>query len=204
LPGVGHADERLDCGCRRTPARAQPPARVADLACGTSWSSTAIARANPTCWSTRSTSIPSRSKAPTATSPPVSPVRVRTAVHNVSHGALDGSCDLITLFEAPHDMNHPVEALRTARAMLADGGSVVIADEQVAAHFTAPGDEIERFNCGWSVLHCLPIGTASKTRLRRGPQFAQPFAHVRMQAGFARVDVPPVEHDFWRSYRLLP
>src|SRR5919106_1437229 len=85
--------------------------------------------------------------------------RVRSAVHDASAPSLGGGpYDLITIFEALHDMNHPVDALRTARASLADGGSVVIADERVADHFNAPGDEIERFNYGWSVLHCLAVG----------------------------------------------
>jgi hypothetical protein len=35
---------------------------------------------------------------------------------------------------------------------------VVIADERVAERFTAPGDEIERLNYGFSILHCLAVG----------------------------------------------
>jgi 2-polyprenyl-3-methyl-5-hydroxy-6-metoxy-1,4-benzoquinol methylase len=40
--------------------------------------------------------------------------------------------DLVTIFEALHDMNHPVEVLRAARGMLAEGGSVLVADERAA------------------------------------------------------------------------
>src|SRR5919108_743924 len=83
--------------------------------------------------------------------------RVRPAVHDASDPDLRGRYDLVTIFEALHDMNHPVEALHTARSMLAEGGSVVIADERVAERFTAPGDQIERFNYGWSVVHCLAV-----------------------------------------------
>ena len=64
----------------------------------------------------------------------------------------------MTIFEALHDMNHPVEALRAARNMLTDDGSIVISDERVAERFTAPGDELERSHYGWSVLHCLAVG----------------------------------------------
>ena len=70
--------------------------------------------------------------------------RVRPAVYDASDVELDGRYDLVTIFEALHDMNHPVEALRTARNSLAGGGSVVVADERVAERFTAPGDELER------------------------------------------------------------
>ena len=55
-------------------------------------------------------------------------------------------------------MNHPVEALRAARASLTEGGSVVIADERVAERFSPPGDDIERLNYGFSILHCLAVG----------------------------------------------
>ena len=100
-------------------------------------------------------------------------------------------------------MNHPVEALRAARASLTEGGSVVIADERVAERFTAPGDELERFNYGWSVLHCLAVGLLDSDSAGTGtvmrPDTLRRYAH---EAGFTRVDVLPIEHDFWRFYRL--
>ena len=64
------------------------------------------------------------------------------------------------VFEAMHDIARPVEALAAARALLADGGCVIIGDERVAEAFTAPGDEVERLMYGFSILHCLP---ASRT-----------------------------------------
>jgi hypothetical protein len=111
----------------------------------------------------------------------------------------------VTIFEALHDMNHPVEALRTARHMLAEGGSVLVADERVAERFNAPGDEIERFSYGMSVLHCLAVGNldddsaATGTVIRPGTVRA-----YATDAGFDRIDVLPIENDFWRFYRLLP
>ena len=71
--------------------------------------------------------------------------RVRAIVHDASDPQLPRTYDLVTIFEALHDMNHPVRALHTTRRSLAPGGRVVIADERVADRFTAPGDEIERF-----------------------------------------------------------
>ena len=100
-------------------------------------------------------------------------------------------------------MNHPVEALRAARDSLAEGGSVLVADERVAERFTAPGDEIERFNYGWSVLHCLPVGTA-RGGLRRD-RHGDAHRHrprLRHRGRLRRVEVLPIEHDFWRFYRL--
>jgi hypothetical protein len=130
---------------------------------------------------------------------------VRPVLHDASDADLGGSYELITIFEALHDMNHPVEALRAARASLADGGSVLVADERVAERFAPPGDEIERLNYGFSILHCLPVGLLDADSAGTGtvirPDTVRSYAE---QAGFARAEVLPIEHDFWRFYRLLP
>jgi hypothetical protein len=126
-------------------------------------------------------------------------------VQDASAPELDGRYDLVTIFEALHDMNHPVQALRAARNSLAKGGSVVIADERVAERFSAPGDEIERFNYGWSVLHCLAVGLLDEDSAGTGavlrPDIVRAYA---AEAGFGGVEVLPIEHDFWRFYRLTP
>jgi hypothetical protein len=132
--------------------------------------------------------------------------RVTPAVHDASDPELSGRYDLVTIFEALHDMNHPVEALRTARHMLAEGGSVVVADERVAEHFNAaPGDEIERFDYGFSVCHCLAVGNLDDDSAATGtvirPDTVRAYA---AEAGFDRTEVLPIENDFWRFYRLLP
>jgi tRNA A58 N-methylase Trm61 len=131
--------------------------------------------------------------------------RVRPAVQDASAPELGGPYHLITIFEALHDMNHPVQALRAARDSLAEGGSVVIADERVAERFNAPGDEIERFNYGWSVLHCLAVGLLDRDSAGTGsvlrPDTVRAYAD---QAGLGRVEVLPIGHDFWRFYRLTP
>jgi SAM-dependent methyltransferase len=189
-----------------TRLRAQPPARVADLACGTAWSSIAIARAYPDVTvdaiDVDLASIETARRNVTAAG---LADRVRPIVHDVSESGLDGRYDLITMFEALHDLNHPVEALRAARDLLAHGGSVVIADERVAERFTAPGDELERLNYGWSVLHCLPIAMLDEDSAGTGtairPDTVREYAR---QAGYSRVEVLDIEHDFWRFYRLEP
>jgi SAM-dependent methyltransferase len=185
---------------------AKPAARVADLACGTAWSSIAIARAYP--------GVTVDAVDVDAASIEIARVniaaaglanRVRPVVHDVSDPELDGRYDLVTIFEALHDMNHPVEALRVVRNSLTQEGSVVIADERVAERFTAPGDEIERFNYGWSVLHCLPVGLLDEDSVGTGtvirPGTVSAYA---AEAGFGGVEVLPIEHDFWRFYRLTP
>ncbi len=197
LASVPEVDARL---------RAQPPARVADLACGTAWSSIAIARAYPDVMvdaiDEDAASIETARQNVAAAG---LDDRVRAIVHDASDPELRGRYDLITIFEALHDMNRPVEALKTARSNLAEGGSVLIADERVAERFTAPGDEIERLNYGWSVLHCLAVGLLDESSVGTGtvmrPDTVRAYA---AEAGFDRADVLPIEHFFWRFYRLVP
>jgi SAM-dependent methyltransferase len=197
LASIPEVDARL---------RAQPSARVGDLACGTAWSSIAIARAYPSV-SVDAIDVDAESIETARRNVAAAGLgdRVRPIVHDASAPALPGRYDLVTIFEALHDMNHPVEALRTARASLAEGGSVVIADERVAERFTAPGDELERVNYGWSVLHCLAVGLLDADSAGTGavlrPETVRVYAS---QAGFGRVDVLPIEHDFWRFFRLAP
>jgi SAM-dependent methyltransferase len=183
-----------------------PPARVADVACGTAHSSIAIARAYPLvtvhALDVDATSI---ERARTNISAAGLDDRVRPVLHDAGDADLGGPYDLVTIFEALHDMNHPVQALRAVRAGLADGGSVLVADERVAERFAPTGDEIERFNYGFSILHCLPVGLLDADSAGTGtvirPDTVRSYAD---EAGFARVDVLPIEHDFWRFYRLLP
>jgi SAM-dependent methyltransferase len=186
--------------------RAQPPARVADLACGTAWSSIAIARAYPDAIvDAIDVDAGSIEAAQANVAAAGLDGRVRPVVHDASARALGDRYDLITIFEALHDMNHPVQALRTARSSLVDGGSVIIADERVAERFTAPGDEIERLNYAFSVLHCLAVGMLDADSAGTGtairPDTVRAYA---TEAGFGRVEVLPIEHDFWRFYRLVP
>jgi SAM-dependent methyltransferase len=197
LASIPEVDARL---------RSQPPARVADLACGAAWSSIAIARAYPDVLvdaiDVDDASIEDARANIEATG---LAGRVRPAVHDASNPQPAGPYDLITIFEALHDMNHPVEALLGARHSLAEAGSVLVADERVAENFTAPGDEIERFNYGWSVLHCLPVAmldddsAGTGTAIRPGTVRAYATA-----AGFSSVDELPIEHDFWRFHHLRP
>jgi 2-polyprenyl-3-methyl-5-hydroxy-6-metoxy-1,4-benzoquinol methylase len=185
--------------------RADRPARVADVACGTGWSSIAIARAYPSVrvdgfdLDEESIRLARENLAGAGLDD-----RVRFEMRDAAELA-DGGYDLVTVFEAIHDLSRPVEVLRALRAMLADGGSVVIADERAAERFTAPGDELERTFYVWSVMHCLPVGMAEQPSAATGtamrPQTLRGYAE---EAGFTGFEVLPIENDFWRFYRLNP
>ncbi len=129
--------------------------------------------------------------------------RVRFFVQDAADPALDGSYDLVTIFQAVHDMSHPVQALRTARGLLAPGGTVIVADERVPEAFSAPSeDPHERLAYGFSMLHCLPVGRVGARRRRDRHGHAP--AHARgLRAGGrlrGRRDPP----DLQRPLALLP
>ena len=124
LPAIPDVDARL---------RADPPARVADVACGEGRSSIAIARAYP---KVRVEGIDADEASIAAAERHLSGsgVEDRVTFHlaDAAEVELEGPCDLVTIFQALHDMSYPVSVLRSCRALLADGDSLVVADERVA------------------------------------------------------------------------
>jgi len=195
LPAVPDLHRRL---------RSAPAPRLLDLGCGLGASSLALARAYP-----RATVLgvdldeASVAGARAAAAEAGVADRVSFAVGDAAHLAPEAPFDLVTVFEALHDMGDPVGALRAARALLADGGSVLVADERVADAFTAPGDATERLMYGWSILHCLPATLAEDHVEANGTVLRAPtLARWAAAAGFAEVEVLAVDNPFWRFYRL--
>ena len=197
LPAMPDVDRRL---------RADPPARVADIGCGTGWSSIAMARAYP---KARVDGFdldePSITSARENAAESGIGDRLRFEARDAAVSGQPASYDLVTAFETIHDMSDPVAVLTKMRTLVAPGGAVLIADEKVAEAFAAPGDEVERFMYGWSVLHCLPVGRVDPPALGTGtvmrPEILRRYAS---QAGFSGVEILPIEHEFWRFYRLIP
>jgi hypothetical protein len=100
-------------------------------------------------------------------------------------------------------MGDPEGALRAARALLADDGNVLVADERVADTFTAPGDPTERFMYGWSILHCLPATLAEHPVEATGTVLrASIVARWAAAVGFTGFEVLAIDNPFWRFYRL--
>jgi hypothetical protein len=103
-------------------------------------------------------------------------------------------------------MAHPVEALASMRAMVADGAAVLIVDERAADAMTANDpDPMQRFFYAASVLHCLPVGMSQEQSAGTGTVMrAATLESYAQSAGFSSVEVLPVEHDQYRFYRLNP
>ena len=196
FPAISDVDQRL---------RAEPPARVADVGCGTGWSSIAIATAYPLVrvdgFDLDSASIEDARR--NASARGVAD-RVTFEVRDAADPRLAGAYDLVTAFETVHDMSNPVGALRAMRALVREGGAVVVMDEKAAEEFTAPGDELERFLYGWSAVHCLQVGMVESPSAATGtvmrPSRLREYAR---EAGFSEVEILPVENDSWRFYRLV-
>ena len=181
-------------------------ARVADLGCGYGWSSLAIARAYPgaTVDGIDLDEASIVAAAPRANEPDVVG-RLTFAVRDASELAAAGPYDLITIFEALHDMARPVEVLAAARAALSPGGAMLVVDERVADAFTAPGDPVERMMYGWSVTHCLPASRAESPSAALGTALrSSTVLALAAEAGFASTEILPIENDFFRFYLLRP
>jgi SAM-dependent methyltransferase len=195
LEAVPEIDSRL---------RGNPEARILDLGCGAGQSTLAMARVYPQAHVT-GVDLDKESVAEARAAAREANLNDRVDFTDADAAGLStgGKFDLVTMFETLHDMGDPVGALRTARAVLADGGSVLIGDERVADDLTADGDLIERFQFGWSILHCLPATLAEDPVEANGTMLRTPtVARWASEAGFTDFQVTPIENDFWRFYLL--
>ncbi len=192
LAAVPEIDDRLSTG----------PARVADLACGAGWSTQALARRYPQAvvhgFDIDDTSI---ALARNLVSGADVEDRVEFEVCDLSVPS-EEKYDAATMFEALHDLSHPVRVLTSIRQSLVPGGVLLVADERAAEEFTAPGDPVERLFYGSSLLICLPgsladggVGTGAAIRPSTVRQYAA-------DAGFASCEVAEIEHMMFRFYLL--
>lgn len=194
LPAVADVDSRL---------RSDPPAQIVDVGCGEGWSSIAISRAYPK----------ARVIGVDFDGPSVDAARRHAREAGLAgrvefrHGDAasldDGPYDAAIIIEAVHDMANPVPVLGAIRGTLAEGSSLIVVDERVAEEFAAPGDDLERFMYGWSITTCLPDGRSRSPSVATGtvmrPDTLRGYAR---EAGFAEVEILPIENDFFRFYRL--
>lgn len=197
LPAIPRINQRL---------QEDPPARIADVACGHGHSTLAIARGYPKVL-VDGIDLDASSIEAARGLLAGSGLEDRVAFHRRDAGDpdLSGGYDLATLFEALHDMSRPVDVLEAVRVMLAPGGCVFLADERTAERFSPDAGDVERLHYGFSILHCLPVGMVGENPTGTGtvmrPDTVRRYA---AEAGFTRFEILPIDDKFWRFYLLTP
>ena len=191
LPAIAEIDGRLHRG-----------ARIADIACGTGWSSIAMALAYP------SVSVDGIDLDEEAIEEARDYARERGVSERVRFKAGDAATlsgqryDVVTIIQALHDMSNPVEVLRAVRQSVADDGFVLVVDSRVEEEFSVPGTAQEQFDYGMSLLACLPnaMGPESAgTGMVMRPGTVRRYA---AEAGFGGVQLLPIDFPSWNFYRL--
>ena len=198
LPAIPAAHERLT---------ADPPARVADVACGVGWAAISIAKAYPAVtvdgFDLDASSIALARE--NAKRQGVSD-RVTFEVRDAADPAAAGQYDLAVIVEAVHDLSRPVDVLSAIRRMLRRDGIALVADEKTEDAFTAPASEIERMLYGFSLFTCLPAAMTDSASSGTGTVIREEtMRRYATDAGFsstARLDEPELE--MLRFYQLTP
>jgi 2-polyprenyl-3-methyl-5-hydroxy-6-metoxy-1,4-benzoquinol methylase len=197
LPSIPDVHERL---------QSNPPARIADLGCGYGWSSLGMARGYTAVHVDGfDLDAPSIERAQENARRNRLDDRVHFEVRDAGDPSLAGQYDLVTAFEAVHDMNNPVGALSSMHRLVKPEGTVLIVDERVGDAFTSTGNDVEWMMYGWSILHCLPVGMTDENAAGTGTVMrSDTLRGYAREAGFSQVDILPIEHFFFRFYRLTP
>jgi 2-polyprenyl-3-methyl-5-hydroxy-6-metoxy-1,4-benzoquinol methylase len=198
LPAIPSVHDRLV---------ADPPARVADVACGVGWAAIAIAAAHPKVRVDGFDLDPSSIEIARKNAEEAGVAdRVTFAVRDAADPAAAGQYDVVVVIEAIHDLSRPVEVLGAIRAMLRPGGVALIADERTEDRFTAPGNETERIYYGFSLFTCLPAAMTERPTAATGtvmrPDTMRDYAAAAGFGGYERLDEPAL--DMLRFYRLTP
>ncbi|UNK72142.1 class I SAM-dependent methyltransferase [Microbacterium sp. H1-D42] len=95
--------------------------------------------------------------------------RVEFRVANADEGA-DGPYNLITTFDALHDMGDPAAAARAARRAVADDGTWLIVEPAAGDHVEDNLNPVGRAYYGFSTLLCTPSSLAQRGRAALGTQ----------------------------------
>lgn len=181
------------------------PARVADVGCGLGWAAIELAKAFPHI----------RVDGFDADEASIGAARRNAEEHGVSDRVTfevadagttqygNPGYDVMFFFECLHDMAHPAAALRAARQALRPGGAVIVMDERTSDTIEV-GDPAQLFFAAASAVWCLPqarvpVDSESPGAVMRTADLRA----IAARAGWHHADVLPIEHPFWRFYRLI-
>lgn len=181
-------------------------ARVADVGTGAGWSAIALARAYPQL-TVEGFDIDEPSIETARANAIAAGVADRVRFHNADgdNMAHFGAFDAAFAFECIHDMPRPVDVLAAMRQSVRPGAPVVVMDEAVSEHLSAPGDDVDRIMYGFSLFVCLPDGLSHQPSVGTGtvmrPGVLRDYA---IAAGFADIEILPIEDfAFFRFYSLV-
>jgi len=183
---------------------ASPPALIADIGCGAGWSSIGMARSYPRVivhgYELDAASVElARSNVAEAGLQE----RVQIFLRDAKGADLERRYDLVVAVECLHDMSDPVGVLQTMRGLLNENGAVMVVDERTLAAFQACAETWEQILYGFSILHCLPAGMSEQPSAATGTVMrSHTMQRYAQEAGFQRVEILPIDHFFFRFYRL--
>lgn len=197
LPAIPQLTQRL--------ADSSHPARVADLGCGAGWAAIALATAYPHLHITGLD----------ADNASLAQARHNATTHNVADRitfqrrdlAADdlgtAPYDVVLLFESLHDFAYPDRVLRNVRNHLSDDGWVIVMDENVDEELAPSDDPVQRLFSNTSPLWSLPQGRPAPDAHPIGTVMRpQQLRDLARDAGFTDAPALPIQHPFWRFYRL--
>lgn len=195
LPAIPDIHRRLS---------ADPPARVADIGCGTGWSSIGMALSYPKILVDGfDLDVASIGDARENARRAGLNGRLRFEVRDAADPDLGGRYDLVTAFECIHDMSDPVGALAAMGRLAGKNGSVIVMDERTNEHFSTAENPVEQLIYGFSVLGCLPAGLAEQPSAATGTVMRPgTLGRYAREAGFHDIEILPIHNDFYRFYRL--
>jgi 2-polyprenyl-3-methyl-5-hydroxy-6-metoxy-1,4-benzoquinol methylase len=129
----------------------------------------------------------------------------RVAFHLVDGATVgdDATYDLVIALECVHDMPNPVGVLAGMRQMVGTDGIVLVVDEATAPTFDPDAGPMEQFLYGFSITTCLPDGMSHLPSKGTGTVMRpETLTEYAREAGFAGVEILPIEHEQFRIYRL--
>lgn len=129
--------------------------------------------------------------------------RVHFIVTDAAAVTPDRPYDAVLAFECLHDPPDPVGVFAAMSRLAGPDGVVVVRGERSEDRFTALGSQIEQLLYGYSLICCLPDAMSSRPAAAAGtvPRL-DTLPGYAASAGFSRVETLPLEHDFFRFYRL--
>lgn len=177
LPALTGAVEKLERG-----------ARVADVGCGHGASTILMAQAFPASTFTGIDAHPESIATARARARDAGVAnRVRFEVADAAEYT-GGGYDLITFFDALHDLGDPVGAARHARSALADNGSCMLVEPFAGDRIEDNLNPVGRMYYGFSTLVCTPGSLSQPGRAALGTQAGEArLSEVMLEGGFASV-----------------